>query len=106
MATIMRKGATPRVYLREHRKAKNLRAVAMAERLGIEEKSYYRLEREFLTLNAREMIELADALGLEDPTELWRPPNGHPSIDAMIQDADENTREAVTDFVRRVARKH
>lgn len=106
MVTRTRKGVTPRVYLREHRKAKNLRAVAMAEVLGIERESYYRLEREFLTLSAREMIDLADALGLEDPTDLWRPPGGHPSIDAMIQDADENTREAITDFVRRVARKH
>lgn len=105
MVTRIRKGATPRVYLREHRKAKNLRAIDMAERLGIEEKSYYRLEREFLTLNAREMIELADALGLDKPEDLWRPPGGPPSIDAMIQDADDETKAAIADFVLRVGRK-
>jgi transcriptional regulator with XRE-family HTH domain len=96
----------PRVYLREHRKAKNLRGIDMAERLGIAEKSYYRLEREFLTLNAREMIELADAIGLDDPTALWRPPGAPPSIDVLMEGADEDVRSAVAEFARRIAKRH
>jgi len=104
MDTRTRKGIQPRVYLREHRKARNIRAIQMAERLGIEEKSYYRLEREFLTLSAREMIELAEALGLDDPRALWSPP-GRPSIDALMHDVDDETLSAVAEFALRIGRR-
>lgn len=47
--------------------------------------------------------DLAAALQIE-PHELWRPPNqvNRPSVDDILRDADEATREAVYDLARRL----
>ena len=63
-----------RLFLKEHRKAKGVSAAAMADRLGIERESIYRLEREAMTrLNGEKQAAYARALGIE-PEDLWRPP--------------------------------
>ena len=84
----IRKGAKPHVYLREWRKAKNVRAPDMAERLGIERESYYRLERQPFTLSIAELLVLADALGIGHQ-QLWEPPPApgltpRVSLDAIV----------------------
>lgn len=105
----IRKGAKPRVYLREWRKAKDLKAVAMADRLEIERESYYRLERAPHTLSVAEVIELAEALGI-GPQRLWEPPpppNSKPrvSLDAIVDHLPEAQVEGFADMLRRAAGK-
>jgi len=92
-----------RLFLKEHREAKGLDAEQMAGRVGIERESYYRWERQPHRLNADKMALVAHALGIE-PGDLWKPP-GRPSLDALVGDADQATRETVFDIVRRLIQK-
>lgn len=101
MVTRIRKGSRRHVFLREHRKAKELSAIRMADRLGIERESYYRLERHPEKLSAGELAELADALNIE-PEALWRPPEGPPSIDALLRDAPDDLKDMAADIVKRL----
>jgi transcriptional regulator with XRE-family HTH domain len=99
MVTRIRKGARPHVYLREWRKHRDLKATAMAERLGIERESYYRLEREPYKLSLGEVIELADALGI-DPKQMFAPPDAPESLDLLVKDATEPQRTKAIDLVK------
>lgn len=103
MVTRIRKGAKPPVYLREWRKHLKLKAEAMAERLEIERESYYRLERNPKTFSLGEVVELADAMGIE-PAFLFHPPPApeRPSIDLLVKDAPDEQRALVVDLARRV----
>lgn len=103
MVTRIRKGARPRVFLREWRKHKGLDAVKLAGRLGIERESYYRLEREPQRINLGELEALADALGIE-PASLWHPPTS-PSLDAEVAGAPQEVRDTAFDIVRRLVGK-
>jgi transcriptional regulator with XRE-family HTH domain len=101
----IRKGTKPAVYLREWRKFKNVRAPDMAERLGIERESYYRLERKPFTLSLAELLVVADALGISHE-QLWRPPpepglRPRPSLDAIVQDTPDSQVEGLADMLRR-----
>jgi transcriptional regulator with XRE-family HTH domain len=95
--------------LREWRKYKNIRAPDMAERLGIERESYYRLERNPGTLSIAELSELADALGV-DPRRLWTlppPPGLRPrvSLDEIVSDTPDSQVEGLADMLRRAVGK-
>lgn len=107
----IRKGAKPHVYLREWReyiqKAVNptLKAAAMADRLGIERESYYRLERNSHTLSVAELIEIAEAFGI-DHWRLWEPPpqvgsKPRPSLDAIVAGQPDAQVEGLADMLRR-----
>lgn len=117
----IRKGARPHVYLRPWRyyiqKTVNptLNAVAMADRLGIERESYLRLEREPHTLSVAELVEIAEAFGI-DHQRLWEPPPeaGQPippgkkprvSLDAVVADQDDSQVEGFADMLRRAVGK-
>lgn len=105
----IRRGAKPHVYLREWRKARNVRAPDMAERLGIERESYYRLERQPYTLSVAELLELAEALGI-DHQQFWRPPPApgvapRPSLDAIVQETPDTQVEGLADMLRRAVGK-
>jgi transcriptional regulator with XRE-family HTH domain len=105
----IRKGAKPHVYLREWRKYKNLRAPDMAGRLGIERESYYRLERQPYTLSVAELLELADALGI-DHKSLWGPPpepglRPRPSLDDIVAETSDTQVEGLADMLRRAVGK-
>lgn len=88
------------LYLREHRKAKGVSAVDMANRLGIERESVYRIEREERA-NKKRQAQWAAALDIE-PEELWRLPGSRPSLDAMISKAPPDVQEMAVDIVRRL----
>jgi transcriptional regulator with XRE-family HTH domain len=105
----IRKGARPHVYLREWRKYKALRAPDMADRLGIERESYYRLERNPFTLSVAELVELADALGI-DHRSLWGPPPEpgtipRVSLDAIVEGTPDAQVEGLADMLRRAVGK-
>lgn len=109
MVPRIRKGSTPHVYLREWRKAKNIGAPDMADRLGIERESYYRLERNTGKLSVEEVYELADALGI-DHRRLWTlpPPPGlrpRPSLDEIVADSSDDQVEGLADMLRRAVGK-
>lgn len=94
------KTAKRRLFLKEHREARGVSAQTMADKLGIERESVYRLEREPWRVNSEKQAQFADALGLE-PEELWRPP-GTTSLDAIIKSAPADVRAMAADIVRRL----
>lgn len=105
----IRKGARPHVYLREWRKARQLKAVDMAERLDIERESYYRLERKPYTLSVAELLELSDALGIPHH-RLWEPPPAsgirpRVSLDAIVEGTPDAQVEGLADLLRRAVGK-
>lgn len=105
----IRKGAKPHVYLREWRKYKNVRAPEMADRLGIERESYYRLERQPYTLSVAELLELADALGIEHK-RFWAPPPEpglipRPSLDEIVAETPDHQVVGLADMLRRAVGK-
>lgn len=89
-----------RLFLREHREAKQVSATIMGGRLGIERESVLRLEREPWRVNSEKQAAYAAALELA-PEDLWRPP-GRPSLDAMVETAPQDIQEMATDLVRRL----
>lgn len=102
MVTRIHKSVRRRLFLKEHREAKHVSAEAMAGRLGIERESVYRVEREAMTrVNAKKQAEYAYHLDIE-PEELWRPPGGPPSLDAMIATASDDIKQMAADIVRRL----
>lgn len=105
MVTRIHKGATRRLFLKQHREAKGVSAEMMAGRLGIERESVYRMEREPHRVNSVKQAAWAAALDIE-PEELWRQP-GVRSVDAMIRaappDVQDMAIEMAADIVRRLA---
>lgn len=92
-----------RLFLKEHRKAKGLSDVEMAEKLGIERESVQRIEREYWRANPRKQADWAKILGIK-PEELWDPP-GKPkkvSLDAMIAGQSPEVQSLAEDIVRRL----
>lgn len=78
------------IYLREWRKHVGVKAAVLAEALEIEEKSYYRLEREAWRLDVPDLDILADVLKIQ-PHQFWRRPstgkdNNDISLDQLIED--------------------
>lgn len=111
MSDRIRKGAKPHVYLREWRKYiqktvnATLNANAMADRLDIERESYYRLERKPHTLSVAELVEIAEAFGI-DHRRLWEPPPepGKPlrkSLDEVVADKPDTEVEGLAEMLRR-----
>lgn len=106
MVTRIHKHVRGRLYPREHRKAKGLSAEMVAGRMGMERESLLRLERESATrMNPEKQHQYADAIGLTDPAQLWRPPSEAPSLDAMVAGAPDDVREMASDIVRRLVAK-
>lgn len=63
------------LHLRQHREAKGISATQMADALGIERESVYRLERRPERANAAQQVVYAQMCQIE-PGALWRPPEG------------------------------
>lgn len=100
MVTRIHKHVKRRLYLKEHRKAAGVSAVAMAGRLGIERESVYRQEREPRRVDSEKQADWAAALNIE-PEALWSPP-GTPSVDNLLRAAPEDVQIMATDIVRRL----
>lgn len=97
-----------RLYLREWREYKDIDAIVMAGRLGVERESVYRIEKKAMQRAIPEyQAAYAEALGI-DPGRLWHPPppKGEdlpPSLDEMAQKAPEAARAAAFELLRRMA---
>lgn len=84
------------------------KAVEIAIALDIERESYYRLERDWWTINAGEMDIIAKAIGIK-PSQLWFPPPAPGkelvSLDDLIEDMPEALQQAAINAVRGMAGK-
>jgi transcriptional regulator with XRE-family HTH domain len=99
-----RKQVQRRLFLKEHREAKDISAETMAERLGIERESVYRLEKKHDKITAEKQARYAAALGLR-PEDLWRPPGAPPSLDSLVSGAPEDVKALAADIVGRLVRQ-
>jgi len=96
-------------YLKEWRLFMGTRAIDLAIALDIERESYYRLERNWWTINAGEMAIIADTIGVK-PSQLWFPPpekgtDAPATADELMEDIPENMRPAAFMALRGMARK-
>lgn len=94
-------------FIREWRVATKSRAVDLADLLGIERESYYRLERYPLTLSVAELLKLAESFRIPHQ-RLWElpPPPGkkpRPSLDAIVKDVPDTQVEGLADMLRLAA---
>lgn len=89
------------LYMWEWREYKKIKTWEMAERLGIERNSVWRWENEQHRMSPAKIIMYADALGI-DYRQLWQPPPGKPSIDAILEDTPEDLRNTAMDIVKRL----
>ena len=77
----------------------------MAARLDIERESYYRLLREPHRINLKRLQQLADAMGHNMTAQHFFGPPERPSVDALLESADDHTRETVVNLARRLVSK-
>lgn len=105
MATRIREGSRFHLYITEWFEERGLNDEQVANRLDppVDRATVFRWRKEQHRLNPEKIGKLAHALDLE-PEELYRPP-GRPSIDAILRDADDNTRDMAADIVRRMVGK-
>lgn len=84
------------------------KAVELAIALDIERESYYRLEREWWTINIGEMDTICRTIGIK-PSQLWFPPPApgqeRISLDDLLEDMPENMQQAAILAVRGMAGK-
>lgn len=84
------------------------KAIEIAIALDIERESYYRLERDWWTINAGEMDIIANTIGIK-PSQLWFPPPAPGkevvSLDDLLEDMPENMQQAAILAVRGMAGK-
>lgn len=85
------------------------RAVDLAIALDIERESYYRLEKNWWTINAGEMAIIAKTIGTT-PDQLWFPPpekgqEKRESLDDLLEDIPEEMRPAAFLALRGMARR-
>lgn len=90
-------------YLREWRKFMGTKAVDLAEAIDVERESYYRLEKNWWTINAGELDIIAETIGVK-PSQFWFPPpsNGQErvSLDDLLEDAPEDIQRMAIAAVR------
>lgn len=103
MVTRIRAGYHGRLFLREHRRAKDISAPRMADRLGITRESLLRLERKPDRIDWGKAVEYARALGIA-PARLLRPPEAI-SLDAIIEDSPPDVQAMAADIIARLVAK-
>lgn len=94
---------TPRLYLREWRKYREIRSQEMAERLQIERESVYRLEREQWRVSADDMLIYAQACKIE-PARLWTLPGGI-SLDELLHVLPEESQSIAVDMAAGILKR-
>lgn len=75
----------------------------IGEKIGVLRETVWRWRKEPWRLDPDKIQRLADALGIK-PAQLWYPPTRE-SLDAMLDDSDEETRKMAADIVRRMVQK-
>ena len=109
MATHRHPGTRHSLRLKEHRKAKGIRAASMAKALGIERESVYRLEKHPERSNGEQQAIYARECGVH-PGDLWEMPKDTVRAAKLTPDGIENLTEADLERLaekisRRIARR-
>lgn len=105
MVTKIYQSRPRRLFIQEWQDKWDISPETMASRLGIARESYYRILRETHRINTERLEQLAEAMGHHmTPQDFYRPPE-RPSIDALLENADDDTRETVFDLARRLTNK-
>lgn len=82
------------------------KAIEIAIALKIERESYYRLERDWWTINAGEMDTISRTIGIK-PSQLWFPPPAPGreivSLDDLLEDMPEAMQQAAILAVKGMA---
>ncbi len=92
------------LYLAEWRESKGLSVETLAERMDVDRTTIWRWETGARRPTPGRVAQIADALQIA-PGDLWRRPDGRPSLDAIAKDAPDDVFEAVVDIVRRLTRR-
>lgn len=107
MVTRIRKGARTHLYIEEWMEAHKPKPISFDDlggRLGVSRTTVWRWAKEQWRLDPGKMAALAEALGLNSPQDLFRRPE-RPSIDAILEDAPQETYDALVDFARRLTQR-
>jgi DNA-binding XRE family transcriptional regulator len=96
-------------YLREWRKFMGAKPNEIAEALGIERQSYYRLEVNWWTISTGEQDIICRVIGIK-PSQLWFPPpkegqQERVSLDELLEDMPENVQIAAIAAIKAMAGK-
>lgn len=109
MAARPTKSASPPPLLRGWREYKKAKPADLADLLGIERESYYRLEREPHTISVRQLLKLADAFGIH-PRQFWTLPprdgkNPRRSLDEIVEEMPDSQVNGLADMIERTIGK-
>lgn len=107
MVVRIRKGARAHLYVTEWREYRGLTLKQLAERVGVEENTIWRWEKEQHRLNPEKQALLAHHLDIES-RDLHRPPPGphdRPSLDRMLEGAPDDVFDMAADLVKRLTRR-
>ena len=104
VTAMVTKTKTHYFFLKEWRKFTGTKAIAIAEALGIERESYYRLERDPGRIKITQQIIIAKTFGIR-PDQLWSAPPAadvwrNISLDDLIENAPINIQEMAIRAVR------
>lgn len=92
------------VYPRLWRKFMGVKARPCADALDIDEKSYYRLERETWRIGLPELATIAKVIGVTIDQLFWKPPKPGEklpiSLDELAKDASPEKRAAIVGSIR------
>lgn len=76
----------------------------LAAKLGVDRVTVTRYRNQQHRLNPDKQAAIAKALDIE-PSELWYPPTGRPSIDALLRGAPDEAVEKLAAFAATIAPK-
>ena|ERR1051326_19997 len=94
----IRKSAREHLYIEEWMAYRGLSDEKVANRIGVARETVTRWRSQQHRLNPQKIAAIASALDCE-PEELWNPP-GRPSLDAIMKNTDDKTRDTAANMVR------
>lgn len=107
MATRIRKGARPHLYIGEHMARRGVTDERLANRLGRARETIWRWRVGKRRVTEKTLAELAHGLDPEmKPEDFFRPPEPEgpkaPSLDDLVENAPEEVRAMAFDVVKRL----
>jgi len=103
MVTRIRKHAKLHLYIEEWMEKRGLNDAGLGNRMGVSATTVWRWRNEQHRLDPGKIANIANALDLDDPRDLFSPP-ARPVIPHLDQLADDDYK-AVRDMAERLARK-
>lgn len=96
------------LFIKEWLRARGFSDQEAGRKLGVNRETVFRWHKNQHKLNPQKILLLADLCGIR-PGDLWRMPNGHDSVDAMIEELPDSTQEIAVemcmDIIRRLSKR-